>query len=424
MFSSACLFDNEIGNALNSSAGMNMSVESLYNPSTTSVLKPELNRAFPSSTSERRTLRVVHVVLSLDVGGLERAVIDLAGEGRRRGWNVEILCVEKTGALSSGLAIEPRCVQKGPGLRPSAAMRIRAELKRLRPDVVHTHQLGAIIYAGPAAASLRIPVVHTEHGKHFTSRRVRLLGRLFARFTGRFLCVSRDIADDVAQQGIVPAHKIGVVPNGIDLSQERPRESAGSVRAALNIPQDAPVVGTVGRLTEVKRQDLLLRGFATVLKSRPDAHLLIVGDGPMRDPLRRLAEELGIKEQVRFAGYQSEPRRWLTAMDVFCLTSRSEGMPIAVLEAWEARVPVVVSNVGGLPELIGEDRNGLVFPFEDEGRLAAAILRLLSESSVRDAVIRNAAGVLEERYSLSRTVENYEREYRTLLDSKGTSARN
>src|SRR5262249_21327275 len=138
----------------------------------------------------------------------------------------------------------------------------------------------------------------------------------------------------------------------------------------------------VGRLSEVKCHDVLLRTFARLERQLPGAHLLLVGDGPLRTDLAQLAQRLGVAGQVRFAGYQAQPERFLQVMNVFALTSRSEGMPRAVLEAWAAGVPVVASRVGGLPELIADGQTGLLFPPGDENALARALLAILGNPSL------------------------------------------
>src|SRR5262249_6549454 len=141
--------------------------------------------------------------------------------------------------------------------------------------------------------------------------------------------------------------------------------------------------GTVGRLNEVKCQDLLLRAFAQVVVASPQTRLLLVGDGPMRGDLERLADQLGVAESVHFAGYQAQPERFLAIMDVFALTSRMEGLPLAILEAWAAGLPVVASAVGGVPDLIEHSRTGLLFQSGNESELVAHLNDLVRNSARR-----------------------------------------
>jgi glycosyltransferase involved in cell wall biosynthesis len=316
------------------------------------------------------------------------------------------------------------CVGKRPGLRLGAVRPLHSLFRELRPDVVHTHQVGALFYAGPAARFARVPlIVHTEHGKHYAARRrTRWLGWLAGRCAARFFCVSQDIAAEVRDCRIVAARKVCVVPNGIDTARFGPGNGAAAVRQSLAIPADAPVVGTVGRLSEVKRQDLLLRAFARVRSHVPAARLLLVGDGPLLADLRALASGLGLDGVVHFAGYQAEPQSFLAAMDLFALTSRSEGMPLVVLEAWAAGLPVVASAVGGLPALIDSGRTGLLFPSGDETALADALLRLLTDEPARRLLGDEGRREATSRYDIRHMAGNYERHYRELLGNEARRA--
>jgi glycosyltransferase involved in cell wall biosynthesis len=363
----------------------------------------------------------MHLVLSLEIGGLERLVVDLAREGQRQGQRITVACVERRGRLApevEALEIPVLCADKPPGVRPRTVLTLGALMRRARPDVIHSHQITALFYGGLAARACGIPVVHTEHGKHYTgSGTSRWVGRAAGWQAARFLCVSQEIADGVRAMRVAPASRIGVVVNGVDLTKFNRCSTAvaDALRATLGIPRAAPVVGTVGRLAEIKRQDLLLRGFARLRERRPDAHLLLVGEGPVGDDLRRLAADLGLSDSVHFAGYQGQPESYLAVMDVFALTSRSEGMPVAVLEAWAARVPVVASRVGALPEMIESGRNGLLFDFADEAGLVRLLETCLGDRALADGLRAAGHADVEARYSLAAMARAYRREYETVL---------
>lgn len=171
----------------------------------------------------------------------------------------------------------------------------------------------------------------------------------------------------------------------------------------------------VGRLAVVKRQDRLLRAVASSILRLPDLWVLIVGDGPERNRLRDLAIALGISNRVCLAGYQPEPSRYLRAMDVFALTSQSEGLPISLLEAWAAGLPVVCTSVGGIPDVVAEGVNGLLVPNDDGPDLGRALSRILDEPTL--AVRLGSAGrqTVQERFSLDTMAEAYEQRYRALI---------
>ena len=363
-----------------------------------------------------KSLHVVHLVLKLDIGGLERMVVDLAREGLRLGQRVTVACVEERGQLApevEALGIPVICADKPVGFRPRTIWTLGRLFRAAKPDVIHSHQIGALFYGGLAAHGLRVPVVHTEHGKHYSpgGSASTWLGRAAGWQAARFLCVSQDIADSIRTRRVAPASRIGVVANGVDLTKFADGDDGKGVRAALGIPAAALVIGTVGRLNEIKRQDLLLQGFARLKTQVSNAHLLLVGDGPEAAALRTLGDRLGLGDSVHFAGYQPQPERFMRAMDVFALTSRSEGMPVSVLEAWGARVPVVASRVGGLAEMIESGRNGLLFDFSDEAGLVAALHRCLVDPPFADGIRAAARADVETRYNLAETARTYQREY-------------
>jgi glycosyltransferase involved in cell wall biosynthesis len=284
--------------------------------------------------------------------------------------------------------------------------------------VVHTHQIGELFYAGPAArlAGVRL-VVHTEHGKERYAQqfRTRILGRFAATFASTFFCLTQDMAAAVRASRIVPERKIRVIFNGIETAQfTRIHDSLGA-RRRLGIPDDAPVIGTVGRLTEIKRQDVLIRGFALLKQKYPAAHLVLVGDGPLRDELEKLAADCGVAESVHFAGYQSPTAPFIQGMSIFALTSRSEGMPQAAIEAAVSALPIVASRVGGLPELIQERKTGLLFPVGDERALAEAFMQLLADPGCARCMGLAAREHAIATFDIRRMADDYHRHFTDAL---------
>lgn len=371
-----------------------------------------------------RPLHVTHAVLSLDCGGLERIVVDLVRAGAELDQRSSIICLERTGTLASqaeDLGARVVCLDKRPGLRLGLVRALKTVLRELNPDVLHTHQVTPLFYAGPAAKAVGVPlVVHTEHGRHYTdNKRARWLGWVAGKFAAKFFCVTAKIAEEVLAFGVAPRRKIQVVTNGIATHRFREGQHRTETRRALGIAPDAPVIGTTGRLDEIKRQDVLIRAFAQVQARLPTAELLLVGDGPLKCDLMGLAESLGIKERVHFAGYQSEPERYYQAMDLFAITSRSEGMPLAVLEAWAAGLPVIASKVGGLPDLIEEGRTGMFFPSGDETALALALTRVLADKDLARRMGEAGGQLVENRFSLEHMARAYQGHYLELLGNAG-----
>jgi glycosyltransferase involved in cell wall biosynthesis len=366
------------------------------------------------------SLKVVHVVLSLDYGGVQRLVLDLVREGRHLGQQVAVVCLKRRGEFApqaQAAGGQVFCMEKRSGLSIRLMGRVKRLLRQLCPQVIHTHQMDGLIHVGPAAAALGVPVVvHTQHGKRYAlGLGTRIMGRLAGGFCSRFFCVSKDLAKGVRANHLVPSRKISVVRNGINTQRFREGRDADSLRQALGIPRAARIIGTVGRLHAIKRQDLLLRAFARVRNTCPDVHLVLVGDGPLLADLRAQAGSLALTPWTHFAGYQAEPERHLALMDVFALTSEFEGMPLALLEAWAAGVPVVAAQVGGIPELVDPGNDGLLFPSGDEGALTAALARLLGDAALAKTFREAGRHKVESQFTIQRTARHYQDHYLALL---------
>jgi glycosyltransferase involved in cell wall biosynthesis len=372
------------------------------------------------------SLHIVHGVLALDVGGLERVVLELTRAGRKRGHRVSVLCVERPGVLAPDAEANGAAVyslDKPPGRSEAAVGRAKDFLRDLQPDVVHTHTIGALLYIGRAAYEAGgPPVIHTEHTNNiaivkgvFGKLKRGLQWKIAAGYCDKFCGVSEDVAASAMRWRAVPASKLDVVLNGIALPEREGREAILETRKGLGIPGTAKVIGTVGRLNEVKRQDLLLRSVAMLRERHSDLHVMLVGDGPERAELESIACKLQISAYAHFVGYQPDPRRYLSAMDVFALTSRHEGLPLAMLEAWAIGLPVLCTSVGGIPKVLADGRNGFLVPSGDESAIAAGLDRLLSDPA--QAVRMGAAGkdLVAQKYSLERMASDYEDRYRNAM---------
>lgn len=370
-------------------------------------------------------LHIVHGILALEVGGLERLVLGLTRCARRAGQRVSVVCVERPGALApqaeeAGATVVS--LGKPPGRLRAYIDRASGVLAELKPDVVHTHQIGAAWYLGSGARRLGVPLVHTEHGNELarkTSGAAKLKTRLnlwlTARWIDRFCCVSDEIAAAVTRWGTVPRRKVEVVLNGIETDPPANLPESAAVRASLGLRPTDRVIGTVGRLVEVKQQGAMIRATAKLRERVPDVHLLLVGDGPERESLERLARDLGAADRVHFAGYQACPEQFLRAMDVFALTSRSEGLPVSLLEAWLAGVPVVASAVGGVPRVVTPEFDGLLYGFGDEGALVASLERVLSDPEFGRRLGRSGRQTVLDKFAIDRMADTYATIYAGLL---------
>ena len=295
-------------------------------------------------------------------------------------------------------------------------------LREIRPAIVHTHmakagllgRIAALIYNWTTGWNHPARVIHTYHGhvldgyfRPWQSAAFIRLECLLARCTDVLIAISPRVLDELVEQfRIAPRSTFQLVPLGFDLAAlgAVDDESRAVARAALGMPPDALVITTVGRLTAIKNHELFLEVAAIVARQTPQARFLIVGDGERRAELERLATSAGLAERVRFLGWRRDLVTVYGATDIFVLTSRNEGTPVALIEAMAAGVPGVSTAVGGVPDVITDEDVGRSVPSEDADTLAAAIHTLSVSAEMRRTIgLRARASVLS-RYAQERLV--------------------
>ncbi|MFZ4408607.1 MAG: glycosyltransferase [Paracraurococcus sp.] len=331
----------------------------------------------PLAAASATTGALIHVVQHLAPGGLEVMALELA---RAQAARHPTLVLSLEGDAASAIAAWPRLAAqrdallfagKRPGLDPALPFRLAALFRRLRPAAVHTHHVGPLLYAGPAARLAGITArLHTEHDAWHLADPKR------ARLVRAALAVARPvlIADAPHVAAAVQA-AIGTLPkvvlNGVDTDRFTPADAAAraAARAALGLPAGRPVIGIAARLERVKGVDLAIAAMAAL---PGDAILAIAGAGGEAAVLKDQAVTLGLGDRVRFLGLLDDMPRFYAALDLYCLPSRNEGLPLALLEAQASGLPVVATSVGGVPAAV-DPASGALVPAEDPAALAAAL---------------------------------------------------
>jgi glycosyltransferase involved in cell wall biosynthesis len=395
--------------------------------------------------AEGSPIRVVRVIARLNMGGPALHVTYLARGLAERGYETTLVAGDVARgeesmafvAESAGVDVVPL-----PGLSRElspvrdavAAWRVAQIIRRVRPDVVHTHtaKAGAIgriaaLLAGPGR---RPVVVHTFHG-HVLRGYFGTLGTLLfraietalARVTDRLVAVSPEVRDELVGLHVAPRRKFSVVRLGIELEPRvRFEGDASEVRRRHGIPAEKFVVGWFGRMTAVKRTDDLLTMLAGVRERGIDALLLFVGDGADRERLEQRAHDLGLARSCLFAGYQRDVAPWYAICDVVVLASASEGTPVTIIEALAAGRPVVATRVGGVPDVVEEGETGFLVRPGDTHALAERLEILARDPERRVAMGETGRQRVLERYAVGRLVDDIDALYRELLEPATTSA--
>jgi len=239
---------------------------------------------------------------------------------------------------------------------------------------------------------------------------------LIGNLTHAFVAVSEDVRTRLERYEGLDARKIRVIYNGVTARTPIDAATRMKLRAQLGFEPDDFVIGTVGRFDSIKNLPLLVRSIAAIAPLEPRVRGLLVGDGPEMPPVRALIEQSGLQQRVRLTGFREDARDFAQCMDLFVLSSFSEGTSLALLEAMSAGVPVAVTAVGGNPEIVSHGKTGWVVPSDDVGALSAALSEAMGDQTLREQ--RAAAGRrhFDERFRFETMLGHYRGLYRELLE--------
>jgi glycosyltransferase involved in cell wall biosynthesis len=341
------------------------------------------------------TLRVLHLITRLPVGGAERLLVDVVRGLDRGRFESLVCCIQEKGPLAAELerfGVPVFCLDRMRSKRfDLPAVRDLARLlRRERIDVMHSHLYHANLYGRLAARLAGVPAIATVHNTYTRVKlHRRLLNRLLTGKRSHVVAVSEDVRRDLVKYDGIPQDRIAVIHNGIDVSRVQSSLSREQARAQLGIAGDAIAVGCVARLEEQKGHRFLLEALALLNEAprgAPRFTLLLAGDGRLRAELERRAAALGVAAQTRFLGTRSDVADVLRALDVYAMPSLWEGLSIAMLEAMAAGLPIVISDVSGVAQVIGNDEYGLRVPAGDPAALAQAIRALADHPEKRAAL--------------------------------------
>jgi len=373
-----------------------------------------------SDMTQTDPVRVLYLITELETGGAQAALAGVALNLDRRRFQPQAACLYGAGATAQRLragAVPVTDLNMRGKANVDAVARLWQLLRRERPLILHAFLFHANLLARTVGRLAGVPIVITsERTMGMESRARYVVNRLTAPLADRVIAVAPSVRDFTVQRVGIPADKVLVIPNGVDVTRfadVRPID-----RAAWDLPANGPLVVAVMRLDPVKGGETLVQALATLRV--PGLHAVVVGAGPQRQAWESLANALGAGEHIRFVGEQTDVPAWLVACDVFVLSSDWEGMPNAVLEAMAAGRPVVATAVGGTPDVVLDGKTGLLVPPRDPAALAQAIQSLLDDPA--RARIMGLAGRrrVEEHFSLAAVVSQTQALYDVLLMEHAT----
>jgi glycosyltransferase involved in cell wall biosynthesis len=418
-------------------------------------------RTGPASAG--RPIRVMRIITRLNVGGpsyqaiyltqrLQGPAFDctlLAGNVGPREGSLEELAAERgvNWARVEGLGREVSL-----GTDAGTVFRLYREIRRFRPDIVHTHLAKAGAVGRLAARLARVPaVVHTYHGHvfhgYFSARKTELflrVERMLARWTDRIVVLGTSQERDILRYGVGRPAQMVRIPLGLELQPFlSAAEHRGKLRRELGISRTTPLIGIVARLVPIKAHDLFLEAARSVALARPEAQFLIIGDGELRESLEHRARALGFEVvshssgqpslrrgsrgrsehgAVHFLGLRSDMASVYADLDLVVLCSRNEGLPVTIIEALAAACPVVSTEVGAVRDLVTPGETGRLVPPGDVQALACAVLDQLDDPALAEAMARRGRAHIYPRFSIERLERDIRQLYRELV-GVGTACR-
>lgn len=381
--------------------------------------------------------KIVHIISRLNIGGISPYVIPITALLREAGYRSALIAGslgKREGDMSylaERVGVQPIYVPHlGRDISPLRDLTTVAQLYRLlrreKPTIVHTHTAKAGFVGRLAAKLAGVPLIfHTYHGhvfhSYFGAAKTRFyiaLERFGGALSTRIIAVSPNLQREIGEiYRIAPLRKVAMVVPGYDLSALRDvTRPSGDFRARFGIPQEAPLVGIVGRLVPIKNHALFLSAMAQVAQALPQARFAIIGDGELRPALEAQVRALDMAESVVFTGWQHDLAAIYGALDCLVLCSKNEGLPSAVIEALVTGVPVVATAVGGVVDMLAEGRGALV-PSNNAQALAEATLNVLRDLPAAQAHAQTLRQAAYDLYHIQPSTERLIAFYREFLDA-------
>jgi glycosyltransferase involved in cell wall biosynthesis len=372
-------------------------------------------------------VRILFLSTSMGLGGADQQLLSAAQVLRDRGHDIRIVSLTPLGpmgleARSLGLTTDSLEMRRGVP-DPRGLVRLVRIVRAWKPDVVHSHMVHANLMARALRLLVSVPVlVSTIHNVYEGGPGLMAAYRLTNGLVDQMTIISEAAAGRFVGERIVPARLLTVIANGVDTERMRnvPPGTGDMLRSSFGATAAEFVWLAVGRFEIAKDYPNLLRAFARVRAARPDAVLVIVGQGSLQGEAEALTAELGVRDAVRFLGARNDVPAVMSAADGYVMSSAWEGMPMVLLEAAAAGLPIVATAVGGNGEVVREGESGFLVPARDPAALGAGMLRLMAlPEGERRALGERGREHVRANYGLHRVAERWERVYWDAMARKG-----
>lgn len=371
------------------------------------------------SPSNGRKITVMHVILTLDMAGMEHVVYNLTKNLNKAIFEAEIVVILRRGPLAAeaekdGINVisAKRMLRFVPFIYPYELIRI---IRKIKPDIIHSHS-GCWHYTSLAARLCKVPVaIHTEHGRAFPDPKSHIFcDRLYFGFTDKLVTVSEPLTTYMQEIVGLDYKRIIQIENGVDTKLFYNTSGNQRTLQTLGLSRNDHIIGIVARLEPVKDHLTLLNAFAEVIKIVPNCKLLIIGNGSQKQNIEKQIQTLKLSEKVLLLGERKDIPELLSIIDIFVLSSLSEGTSLTLLEAMASGKPVVVTNVGGNGRVVIDNETGFLVPPEEPSIMAEKIITLLNNKNLINEMGMKSRNRVLEHFNLDKMVKEYEKLY---LDS-------
>ena len=362
--------------------------------------------------------RLMQITHDLAIGGLQQVVVSICRTIDTDLFDVSVLCLRELGDFAPEIEALGIDVYQIPKIDNStdylAFIKVSKILKRLKIDIIHTHNTQPFVDGtiGGILSGCVKTIVHTDHARPFPDKkRYMFFEWLMSQFAYKVVGVSKSTTNNLLQYERISPSKVVTIPNGIDPSKYNILINKNLIKKEMGISEEANLIGLGVRLTQQKGIKYLLQATKILLEIHPNLYLIIAGEGPLEENLKSQALNLGIAKNVLFLGPRLDIPKILSILDIYVLPSVWEGLPMVILEAMAAGCPVVATKVGGIPEVINSNINGLLVEPRNVEQLVLAIDQLLSNDELRRKFSINSIDLIGLKYSDRTMTEKYEKLY-------------
>lgn len=372
----------------------------------------------------KKKIRVLHVAEA--AGGVERYLQTLFKYNDKEQVENILVCsqnynYQKFKKLADRVIMLKMAHQIDPSSDIKVEKALRKIIKKTKPDIVYAHSSKAGALARIADWGLKNKVIYNPHGWAFNMQQstkkkemYKWVEKILAHFCDKIVCISDAEKESALREKICKPSKLQVIYNGVDL--EEIKNTVPKTRKELHIPEDAFVVGMVGRLSKQKAPDVFVKAASLIKKKIPNAYFLMVGDGELRDQVEEMIHKFELDSSFFITGWVDNPISYMKVMDVGCLLSRWEGFGLVLPEYMACGVPIVAANVDAIPDIIENGKNGILIKVNSSKEVFKAVSELYDVPDLKKWLVNNAEQIVKEKYDATRLIQESIQMYMRLLN--------